>query len=340
MQCKREVKVDKPYQVDPHYGGPEYETIASLGSLCGITDLIAISKGSELANGYGLDSISCGAVIAFAMECYEKGLLKAKDSGGIDLRFGNGAAMVQMIEQIALREGLGDLLAEGVARAAKKVGSAAEEFAFHIKGQEFPMQEPRWKQGMGIGYSVSPTGADHCHNMHDDLYASMTPILQELNNLGHFEPLPLDDLSPAKVQILIHNSILIHFLNCGVCCYFIMSYGLTGFKRIAQLVTAVTGWNTTIADFMKVGERAINSARVFNLREGFTCKDDNMPQRFFKSQASGPLQGVALDPVTFKKAIETYYDMMGWPGGSPSSEKLRELGLEWAIASFNMSTGI
>lgn len=332
VQCKREVKVDEPYKVDPHYGGPEYETIGALGSLCGITDLIAISKGNELANAYGLDSISCGVAIAFAMECYENGLLTSKDSGGIDLHFGNEAAMVQMVEQIALREGLGDLLAEGVARAAKKIGPAAEEFAFHIKGQEFPIHEPRWKQGMGVGFSVSPTGADHCHNMHDNLYASMTPLLQELNNLSSIEPLPVDDLSPAKVQILIYNSTLIHFLNCGVCCYFIMSYGLTGFKRIAQLVTAVTGWNTTIADFMKVGERATNLARVFNLREGFTCKDDDMPQRFFTPQASsGPLKGVALDPVAFKKAIETYYDMMGWPGGSPSSEKLRELGLDWAI---------
>ncbi|GAI27241.1 unnamed protein product, partial [marine sediment metagenome] len=170
--------MDEPYTVDPRYGGPEYETIAAIGSACGITDLKAIAKGNELVNAYGLDSISCGVAIAFAMECFEKGLLASKDTGGIDLRFGNESAMLQMIEQIALRQGFGDILAEGVARAAKRIGPAAEEFAMHIKGQELPMHEPRLKQGMGVGYSISPTGADHCHNIHDTAYTAMTPSLE------------------------------------------------------------------------------------------------------------------------------------------------------------------
>jgi len=330
VQCKREVKVDEPYTVDPRYGGPEYETIAAIGSDCGITDLKAIAKGNELVNAYGLDSISCGAAIAFAMECFENGLLTPKDTGGVDLRFGNESAMLQMVEQIALRQSFGNVLAEGVARAAKKIGPAAEEFAMHIKGQELPMHEPRLKQGMGVGYSISPTGADHCHNIHDTVYTDMTPSLEMLKAVGILEPMPADDLSPAKMRLLKYYSEFIHMLNCAVCCYFVMSLSLVGFDRITQLVRSVTGWDATFFELLKVGERAVNLARVFNIREGFTAKDDNMPQRFFAPHGSGPLK-VALDPGAFQKAKETYYEMMGWPNGVPSPGKLGELGIEWTV---------
>lgn len=330
IQCKREVKVDEPYTVDPRYGGPEYETIAAIGSNCGITNLKAIAKGNELVNAYGLDSISCGATIAFAMECFENGLLTSKDTGGIDLRFGNESAMLQMIEQIALRQGFGDVLAEGVARAAKKIGPAAEEFAMHIKGQELPMHEPRLKQGMGVGYSISPTGADHCHNVHDTAYTDMTPSLEMLKGMGILEPMPANDLSPAKMRLVKYYSEFLHMLNCAVCCYFVMSLSLLGFDRITQLVRSVTGWDTTFFELLKVGERAVNLARVFNIREGFTAQDDNMPQRFFVPHGSGPLK-VALDPEAFQNAKETYYEMMGWSNGVPTPGKLGELGIEWTV---------
>jgi aldehyde:ferredoxin oxidoreductase len=330
VQCKREVKVDEPYMVDPRYGGPEYETLAAIGSNCDITDLKAIAKGNELANAYGLDTISCGVAIAFAMECFENGLLTTKDTGGIDLRFGNISAMLQMIEQIALRQGFGDTLAEGVARVARKMGPAAEEFAMHIRGQELPMHEPRLKQGMGVGYSISPTGADHCHNMHDTVYTDMTPSLEMLKGIGILEPMPANDLSPAKMRVLKYYTEFMHMLNCAVCCYFVMSLSLVGFDRITQLVRAVTGWDTTFFELLKVGERAVNLARVFNIREGFTAQDDSMPQRFFTPHGSGPLK-VALDPQAFNEAKETYYDMMGWPNGVPSPGKLGELGIEWTV---------
>jgi aldehyde:ferredoxin oxidoreductase len=330
VQCKREVQVDQPYEVDPRYGGPEYETLAALGSDCGITDLPAVAKGNEMVNAYGLDSISCGATIAFAMECFENGLLSEKDTGGIDLRFGNESAMLQMIDQIALRQGIGDMLAEGVARAAQKIGPGAEEFAMHIKGQELPMHEPRLKQGLGVGYSISPTGADHCHNIHDTVYTDMTPMMAELGGVGILEPLPADDLSAAKMRLLKYYSEFMHLLNCAVCCYFVMSISLVGFDRLTQLTKAVTGWNTTFFEMLKVGERAANLARVFNLREGLTAADDTMPRRFFQPHPSGPLKA-ALDAKAFQEAKETYYGMMDWPGGVPTAAKLEELGIEWAV---------
>jgi aldehyde:ferredoxin oxidoreductase len=333
IHCKREVKVDGPYAVDPRYGGPEYETMAAIGSNCGIDNLEIAAKANELMGAYGLDSISCGSVIAFAMECYESGLLKQSDTGGLDLRFGNGQALLQMIEQIARREGLGALLAEGVARAAKEIGAGAEEFALHVKGLELPMHEPRWKQGLGVGYAVSPTGADHMHNMHDANFTTQSPLLEEMRSLGILEPLPVNDLSLAKIRLLMYNTLWVHFLNCAVCCFFVMFYGLVGFERVARLVSAVTGWETTSFELMKVGERAANLAQWFNLREGFTSAADNLPGRFFTPQSSGPLQGVALDPETFRKAVARYYDMMGWsPQGVPTPGKLGELGIEWVMS--------
>lgn len=330
VHCKREVKVDEPYKVDPRYGGPEYETIAALGSNCGIDDLKVIAKANELVAAYGMDSISCGATIAFAMECFERGILTPRDVEGLELRFGNKAAVLELVERIALRQGLGDLLAEGVARAAKKMGRGAEKFALHIKGQEIPMHEPRWKQGMGIGYIVSPTGADHCHNMHDTAYSGPSPFLEDIKALGFLEPLPLNDLSPAKMRLLIYHSLWIHFMNCAVCCYFVTVFGLMGFQRMTDLVSSVTGWNTSVFELMKVGERAANLARAFNLRQGLTPQDDDLPGRFFAPHASGPLQGIVIDREAFQRAKETYYDMMSWHQGRPSLGKLGELGIDWA----------
>ena len=118
-------------------------------------------------------------------------------------------------------------------------------------------------------------------------------------------------------------------MNCAVCCFFVMVNGRVGFQRVAELVSSVTGWNTSVLELMKVGERAVNLAQVFNLRQGLTPQEDNLPRRFFTPHTSGPLRGVALDPEAFQQATETYYDMMGWPNGRPSAGKLGELGIDW-----------
>ncbi len=167
VRCKKEVRLEDPWKVSPKYGGPEYETLAALGADCGIDNLMAICRANELCQRYSLDTISTGATIAFAMECFEKGLITERDTDGIILRFGNADAMVRMVEMIGLREGIGDLLAEGSMRAAKRIGGGAERLAIHVKGQEVPMHEPRLKKALGLGYAISPTGADHNHNFHD-----------------------------------------------------------------------------------------------------------------------------------------------------------------------------
>jgi aldehyde:ferredoxin oxidoreductase len=306
VKCKRVVKVDEPYKVDPGYGGPEYETIGSLGSNCGIDDLAAISKGNELCNAYGIDTIGTGVTIAFAMECFENGLITEKDTDGIQLRFGNADAMVKMVEMIANRQGIGDLLAEGSKRAAEKIGKGASDFAMHVKGQEFPMHEPRWKQGMGLGYAVSPTGADHMQGTHD---AGST------------------DLGPNKVRRFIYSQFWSSFQNCaGMCMFLPYSH-----NQMAEIINALTGWDVTDWDMMKVGERGLNLARAFNMREGFTKADDVFPKRAHQIFDSGPIAGVGYGEERLSEAVSLYYDMMGWDieTGVPRTAKLQELDIEW-----------
>lgn len=175
VRCKRVVQTKEPYEVDPTYGGPEYETLDMLGANCDIDDLVAVCKGNEFCNKYGLDTISTGASIAFAMECYENGIIAKEDTGGVDLKFGNADAMVKMVEMIAKREKIGDTLAEGVKRAAEKIGKGSEKFAIHVKGEELPAHDPRVKGHITLMYPLSPVGADHMQAEHDSAFTPGTP---------------------------------------------------------------------------------------------------------------------------------------------------------------------
>ncbi|MBI2865776.1 MAG: aldehyde ferredoxin oxidoreductase family protein [Chloroflexi bacterium] len=326
VRCKRVVQAQEPYPIDPRYGGPEYETLAALGSLCGVSDLAAVVKAAELCNAYGLDTISTGATIAFAMEAFERGLLTREDSDGLELRFGNAQAVVQAVGLITRRQGLGDLLAEGVARMSTRLGPQAQEFACHVKGQESPMHEPRLKHGLGLGYALSPTGADHCHNIHDTFYAADGPGLEQVRPFGILEPVPLRDLGPAKVRLYYYQVSWRHLMDSLVFCYFVPLDPL----RITRLVEAATGWNTSLWELLKVGERCHQLLRAFNVREGFGPQDDVLPRRFFSPFASGPVAGVAPDPEALEGAKATFYGMAGWDvQGTPSPERLGELGLGW-----------
>jgi len=324
VRCKKVVKFQESYPVDPAYGGPEYETLASLGSNCGIDNLKAIAKGSELCNGYSLDTISVGAVIAFAMECFENGLLSIKDTNGIELRFGNDEAMLKVIELIARREGIGDLLAEGTAQATQRIGKGAQELAMQVKGLEAGMHEPRFKTGLGLGFMVNPHGADHCCNLHDPMYATEEQ-LKELNPLGILEPLPPDDIGPRKVALFRLIQLKHIVFDCLVLCQF-LPYT---YEQVADVTAAVTGWNTGVMEQLKVAERILTMMRLFNIREGFTADDDKLPQRFFQPKTNGALADKPLDPAKLERAKSYYYSLMAWDThtGIPMPEKLEELGI-------------
>jgi len=326
VRCKKVVKVDSPYKVDPDYGGPEYETLASIGSNCGIDNLRAIAKGNELCNAYSLDTISTGEVIAFAMECFENGLLSSKDTGGIDLRFGNEQAMLQLIEMIARREGIGDLLAEGVTRAARQIGGGAEQFAIAVKGLEPGMHEPRAKPGIGIGFMVNPHGADHCFNLHDHMYAGDNNWrVKEAAELGITGPFPVEDVSIKKVRLFQHVQRRLTILDSLVVCQF-LPYNLT---QLTELLNAATGWSVDVSDLFSIADRTLTTFRLFNLREGFSASDDVLPQRFYQPKTDGILADKPLDPVKMEKAKRDYYKLMGWheTTGVPEDKKLKELGL-------------
>ncbi len=325
IRCKKIVEIKDPWDVDPLYGGPEYESIGAFGSNCGVEDIKAVCKANELCNKYSLDTISTGVSIGFAMECYENGILTEKDINGIKLNFGNAEAMIHMVEIIAKREGLGDILAEGVKRAAEKIKNGADKFAMHVKGQEIPMHEPRLKQGLGVGYTISPTGAEHMANMHDTSFANERSLAVH-RAIGILKPLKINDLSAEKVRILTYYSNWQNLSNALLICYFLP----WDYIDIPEIVRAVTGWNSSTWELMKVGERITTMARVFNVREGFSKKDDWLPERFFQPHTSGALADTALQPDKLQNAITMYYKMMGWnEDGIPTITKLEELDVEW-----------
>jgi len=325
VACKKKVKVTEPWNVYPEYGGPEYETLASMGSNCGVSDLKAICKANELCQRYSIDTISTGVTISFAMECYEHGLLTKEDTDGMDLSFGNAESMVKMVEMIGEKRGLGALLAEGTKRAAEQIGNGAEEFAVHVKGQEVPMHDPRLKRGEALGYAVSPTGADHVHNIHDTFLYPALP--KKYNSLGVLEPVPLEDFGPKKVRLYKIVGEWRTLNNFLVMCLF------TPWSVVqkVEIVRSVTGWNTTAFELMKVVERGNTLARIFNNREGFTEKDDWLPPRFFQPKTSGALDKTSVNPHELQKAKLLYYDMMGWTEkGIPKQSTLAELDIGWA----------
>jgi aldehyde:ferredoxin oxidoreductase len=333
IRCKREVKAERPYEIDPIYGGPEYETIASIGSLLEIGSLEAIAKGNELCGKYGIDTISFGTTLAFAMECYEKGILTSKDTDGLDLKFGNHEAMLECIERVARREGFGDLLAQGAEIAAKKIGKGAEKFALHIKGQPLPMHEPRGKKSLALAYALSPTGADHLENPHDPFFEKEGGI-KDIHPLGILDPLPSLDLSIQKVRMFVYLQQYYNWLNSvGMCIFAAKPFGPFTITKLVDYTRAVTGWDTSLWEAVKVGERFANMARVFNLREGLSEKDDRLPERLHQPLEGGVLEGEKIDLKEFAQAREMCYGMMGWDPqtGVPSKYKLEELDIGWII---------
>ncbi|HUT18956.1 MAG TPA: aldehyde ferredoxin oxidoreductase family protein [Anaerolineae bacterium] len=327
IRCKRVVEVDDgSYHVDRAYGGPEYETIGAFGSNCGVDDLRAISKANELCNAYGLDTISAGMAVSFAMECFENGLLTKEDAGGLELNFGNAEAMVELTRMICEREGLGDLLAEGPTRAAKVIGNGAEAYVLDVKQQPFPMHECRTRHGQALGYAVSPTGADHMHNIWDGGLAR-EPVGERLQSLGIYGSVPETVLDATKVRAYTFSVNLGWIDNMiGLCSFIPWSRD----QRV-QIIRAITGWETNVWELMKAGERCVTMARAFNLREGLTRADDVLPPRMQVPHVSGTVNEKPVDPEVLDDAVTLFYGMMGWDErtGEPTRAKLEELDIAW-----------
>jgi aldehyde:ferredoxin oxidoreductase len=326
IKCKKRVSFkDSLGDIDGSYGGAEYETLASFGSNLLIDDLNAVSKAHEICNSHGIDTISTGATIAFAMECFENGILTPDDVDGLQLNFGNPEAMLEMVRKIALRQGIGDLLAKGSKKAAEEIGKGSIKFAMQVKGLELPYHEPRLNQGLALHYSIHGIGADHVSGVIDGRLVAM---MDNWDSLNLNELIPSTELSPRKARMAYELGLWRQMPNyLGLCSFLPWS-----FMEIRDAVAAVTGWRVTSWKLMKAVERGITLMRIFNLREGFTRDDDRLPDRFYTSPKEGPLEGVKIDPNTLRKMQEIYYEMMGWDkNGVPTEGCLVALDLEWAI---------
>jgi len=313
IACGRVTKVPPWSPFSGEGEGPEYETIWAFGAQCGVDNLEAIAKANYLCNELGLDTISMGHTIGTAMELYEKGYIKPEQTRGVDLKFGNVEAIVELTWRTAYRSGLGDDLAEGAKRLAKKYD--APELSMDVKGQELPAYDPRGAQGHGLGYATSNRGGCHLRS-----YLIAPEILGVPEKL---DPLTTE----GKAQWVITFQDLSATCDSLVLCKFVtFAFGADEF---ADMLSAATGWKVSTDDIMKIGERIYNLERAFNIREGFKGREeDTLPKRLLEEpMPEGPVKGYV---VKLNEMLEEYYRLRNWKDGVPSKDKLRELGLEKA----------
>lgn len=335
VRCKR--VVDVPGKAEPKYGGPEYETMATFGSYCGNTDLGDICHANQLCNMYGLDTISCGATIAWAMDAFEKGLLTTEDTDGLELKFGNGKHFEELITKIANKEpGIGALLAEGSARAAEKIGNGAEDLVVATKNQEWPAHMVQFKPNLAVNYAVNNFGADHQSSEHDP--ALMAPKDDQNwlwpNQLDDFEDCDsygvLDD-NKAKFAFVTQK--YYSMMDTLGLCQFVWgpAWQLYGPDDLVTFCKAAIGWETSIEELQEIGERRLVMMRMFNNKIGFTRKDDNMPKKAFLpiTDAAGDVDQITEEE--FEAALDSYYKYAGWnvETGIPHKETLERLDLAW-----------
>ena len=339
VRCKRVVEIKEgAYRADPKYGGPEYETLGTFGSYCGVDDLAAISRANQLCNEYGVDTIAAGATIAFAMECFENGVISKEQTGGLELRFGDAAAMLKALELMLGAEGdFGKTLGQGSERAAKIWGNGAEEYLITVKGAEAPAHMPQAKRSLGLIYAVNPFGADHQSSEHDPYYEEGVADLNlnRLKLIGLGEPQAGYSLTPEKVRFAYLTEVFYSMLDSAELCQFVYgpAWTLYGPAETVEMIRAVTGWDITVEELMTVGERRLNMFRAFNAREGLDRKDDKLPKKFFKQlQGAGPTAGIALTHEEIESAIDEYYRLAGWTNhGIPTQQTMERLDLAWAL---------
>ncbi|MGE5482658.1 MAG: aldehyde ferredoxin oxidoreductase family protein [Bacteroidota bacterium] len=334
VTCKQSVSAEQPWPVDERYGGPEYETIASFGSYLCIEDVVAVAKANEICNRYGIDTISAGATIAFAMDCFEAGLLTTRQTEGLELRFGNVDAALTLLERIARREGqLGWLLGEGVARAAASIGRGAERFAVHVKGRELPAHMPSHKPSLALAYGTGVIGPDHMSSIHDPAVTPEVPetAFRRLLALGLTERAPLEVLDDRKVELFRLSYLFGSAMeSLSLCLFCFVPYGPFGFEDLVRLVKAVTGWEMSLEELLVVGERRLNLFRLLSLADGVGSVQEHLPWRLHQPLMEGAGKGAGrkVAEKEYEEARRLYYQRSGWDeNGVPLPEKLAALGL-------------
>lgn len=320
--CGRYVEIpkDKARYAPLDGGGPEYETVAAFGSMCMVDDLEAICNANDIANRLGVDTMSAGASIAFAMEAYERGLLSEKDTGGLDLTWGNSGTMLELLRQICLGEGLGGLLGRGVRAASRELGPPSEEFAIHSKGMELPMHDPRCYASAALAYAASVRGA--CHRQSGSHTVEAGNVLLPEIGVGPVDRTTADGKGELVAKMQDVMSLYNSFKLCG------MIVNTVKVKGACEVLNAVTGWDTTVTEIMKTGERLSTLKRMYNVRCGFTRKDDTLPRRLLTLKRG--VGGSATNLPHLDRMLSDYYEYRGWSEeGIPGPAKLADLGLAW-----------
>jgi aldehyde:ferredoxin oxidoreductase len=317
INCGGVVRVEEgPFATEARK--PEYETLAAFGTMLLNSNAESIIKANEICDLYGVDTISAGSAIAFAMECYEKGIIGKAETGGIDLQWGNPSAILAMLGKMVRREGLGDVLADGVKRAAERIGKGAEEFAVHVHGQEPGFHDPRLHRLRGLGLIGHPTPGRHMAPFAsirmegEGTLANMYPELQR--------PEADDGVAQEGKIHALAVSYQQAFVNCGIC-LFALSSG-TDFPLV-DFIRAATGWDFTVADAIDAGKRSLSLQQAFNIREGVNPESVILPSRIGNPPTMGPFAGTKID---FDALRRSYYKAMGWDAdtGKPSEQRICE----------------
>lgn len=319
LGCGRRVKIEQGPYAGVDGAGPEYETLALLGSNCLIDDLEALCYANELCNRFGLDTISTGGVIGFGMEAYEKGLIDQVDTGGVELRWGSPIALIEMIKRIALKKGFGEILGKGVKKASEIIGKNSVEFAPHIKGLELPAHDPRGYNAGATGFATSSRGACHLSG----LSHTFERVLKS-PEMGIPEPMDRYEVK-GKGILAAKSQNLMGMMDSFKLCKFILFGGVT-ITDIVRWYQLVTGREMSVDDFMKTGERIFNLKRLYNVRLGISRKDDTLPYRHLTFKRIG--HGLTPNLPPLGQMLSEYYEYRGWSeDGIPTPEKLKELGL-------------
>ena len=332
------MKTEKPFEVTDRLGGPEFETLGLLGSNLEITDPVVVAKANELCNNYGIDTITLGGLAAYLFESSERGLITPEATDGKSLRFSDAEVLFWLIEQVAHRKGIGDILAEGFEAAVKHFGKQTADYAIHVKNNGLAVHMAQVKPSQALMYAVCPIGPDHMSSEHDWLLASDS---EARKGLGIFKGAERSGIRKAsdsndldKVRMTIYSQYFYSLMDALCLCMFCWGPGnLFNYRELEDLLRYTTGWDCTLWELMKIGERRVNMMRQLNAKRGFNRKHDHLPERLSKRLPDGPAKGKCVDSEAFVKMLDLYYGLMGWDRntGNPTEAKLLELGLEWTL---------
>jgi aldehyde:ferredoxin oxidoreductase len=320
IACGRHIKIDEGPWGPLDCEGPEYESLGTLGGECLVEDLGAVCKANQLCNLYGLDTISTGAVIAFAMEAFEKGIITTADTEGVELTWGNAQALVAMVHKIGRREGLGELMGQGSLKMAQALGRNAVEFAIQVKGLEPSAHDPRRFFSQALSYATAARGA--CHNAS---WSHPYEIGLSMPEIGIPEPQDPYQVE-GKAEFTANLQDLMCALDSLILCRFAQIGKAVNVSNMVRWLSLITGREWDLDQFMRIGQRVFNLKRLYNTRLGISRKDDFLPPRFMTLNRQGPDLTNQLPPLG--RLLADYYQYRGWDEtGVPSPEKRQELGL-------------